>query len=380
MTTILNPKPQHNEPPMSIDSATAGDASILTSLPATEPSRSAHPLRAFLLRAAQMALGLGILAWLFLSGTIDWRALGGLLTSGWVLPVSVGLCCINYVFTALRLRVLMQAQDLRLPFGAAFRLTATAAFFSWCIPGGTGGDLVKMYFLGRWNPGKITEAVTITLWDRAIGLATFLMLGLIAAAFVPSLVTAHRAIATLVATCAGALLIGAIVLALVLYTDWSRHWPLSKLERLGRPGQTIIRMFRVIHGYRRRPLALVAAVLHSLGAQVCLIGIAYSMATVVTPSGARPIMLVLLPIGWVTNALPVAPGGIGVGEAAQEELFKLAGLSDSTGHSGGAAVLLSWRAVAIVVSLMGLYFFLRSRSEMSGRTPASAASTDAPAG
>ena len=312
-------------------------------------------LRRICLGVIQTAVGLGVLAWLLLSGAIDWHSIGRLLTVGWVLPTAAGLSLVNYAFMSWRLRVLMQAQDLRLPFLAAYRLTVTAAFFSWVIPGGTGGDLVKMYFLGRWYPGKVTEAITITLWDRAIGLATFLMLGLIAAAFMPNLALSLPAITSLLITCVAALLVGGVVLALALHTDWTQRWPLATLERFGRAGQTVLRMFRVMHAYRRRLGSLVAGVILSLCAQACLLATAYSLATVVVDGGARPVMLVVLPIGWVTNALPISPGGLGVGEAAQEQLFKLVGLS------GGAAVSISWRAVAIVMSLPGLWFYFRGR-------------------
>lgn len=326
------------------------------------PSRAATT-RSVVVRILQLALGLGVLAWLLLSGAIQWNAVRGLLGSTWVLPVAALLQVVNLVFTAWRLRVLMEAQNLPLPFWSAFRLAYTAAFFSWCIPGGTGGDLVKMYYLGRWYPGKVTEAVTVTLWDRAVGLATFLMLALMAAAFVPSLVFEHRSVAALLGMCLGLLLVGGLGLGLALWTDWSRRWPLSALARLGRPGQTLIRVFHVVHAYRKRPQALFGGIGLSLCAQVCLLGITMAVATVVTAGGAKPIMLVLLPMGWVTNALPLSPGGLGVGEAAQEELFKLVGLS------GGAAVSLSWRAVAMVVSLPGLWFYLRSRRPETAHAP-----------
>lgn len=316
--------------------------------------------RSRLISVVQAALGVAVLGWLLLSGAIDWRALAGLLTAGWVLPVTACLCLGNFAFAAWRLRVLMEAQDLRLPFMVAFRLSVTAVFFSWCIPGGTGGDLVKMYFLGRWNPGRVTEAVTITLWDRAIGLATFLILALGAAAFAPRLVMSEPILAALLAACAVLLLMGAAALALALHTDWSRRWPLARLERFGRPGRTVIRIFHVVHGYRRRPMALLAGIGLSLCAQACLLGGLLALATVVAEGGARPIMLVLMPMGTVTNALPITPGGLGVGEAAFEELFRLAGLS------GGADVSLSWRAVAMVMSLPGMWFYLRYRSVICG--------------
>lgn len=321
-------------------------------------------LRRIIIAAVQTAIGLGVLVWLLLSGAIDWHSLKRLLSVAWVLPTAACLCLVNYAFMAWRLRVLMQAQDLPLPFAAAYRVTVTAAFFSWVIPGGTGGDLVKMYFLGRWYPGKITEAITITLWDRAIGLATFLMLGLIAAAFMPSLATSQPAIASLLITCAAVLLIGGVTLAMALYTDWTQRWPLVTLERFGRPGQTVLRMFRVMHAYRHRLGSLVGGVVLSLCAQGCLLATAYAIATVVVDGGARPTMLVVLPIGWVANALPLSPGGLGVGEAAQEQLFKLIGLS------GGAAVSISWRAVAIVMSLPGIWFYFRGRHAVASVPPA----------
>ncbi len=311
--------------------------------------------RAWLIGGFKVVIGLGVLSWLLFSGAIDWRAIGGLTTAGWVLPVAGCLCLANFSLMAWRLRVLMMAQGLRLPIVSAFQLTVTATFFSWCIPGGTGGDLVKMYFLGRWNPGKVTEAVTITLWDRAIGLATFLMLALLAAAFAMRLVIGEPVLTGLLATCAAALVVGGVCLGLAWYTDWTQRWPLRNLARFGRVGSTILRMFGVMHAYRRRPGALAGAVLLSMCAQSCLVGTAYLLATVVAESGAQPIMLVLMPMGWVTNALPVSPGGLGVGEAAFEHLFKLVGLS------GGASVLLSWRAVAMVMSLPGLWFYFRHR-------------------
>jgi hypothetical protein len=124
-------------------------------------------------------------------------------------------------------------------------------------------------------------------------------------------------------------------------------------------GQTLIRIFEVVHAYRRRPVALLAGIGFSLCAQTFLVAGAFLLAIVVASDGADPVMLVLMPLGYVANALPLTPGGLGVGEAAFEQLFQLAGLS------GGADVALSWRAVAMLASLPGLWFYLRMRSSVS---------------
>lgn len=325
-------------------------------------SRTTSRLRSWILGAAQATLGIGVLAWLLLSGAFNWDAISRLLDAAWVVPAAGACCAVTFVFMALRLQVFMRACELDLSLAASFRLTVTSVFFSWCIPGGSGGDLVKMYYLGRWNPGRTTEAVTVTLWDRAVGLSTLLILALVAAAFAPARLIGERVLTSLLFACAGLLLLGAVTLALALGVDWSKRRPFSRPRRLGRVGQTLLRVFQVVHGYRRRPGALLAGIGFSLCAQVFLLAGAFLLAGVVASDGADPVMLVLMPLGYVANALPITPGGLGVGEAAFEQLFKLAGLS------GGADVALSWRAVAMLASLPGLWFYLRTRSSVPSPT------------
>ena len=63
-------------------------------------------------------------------------------------------------------------------------------------------------------------------------------------------------------------------------------------------------------------------------------------------------------IGLIVNAIPITPGGIGVGEAAFEALFALVGVS------GGARLLLSWRFGQLPFALLGAVYFARHREEM----------------
>jgi uncharacterized membrane protein YbhN (UPF0104 family) len=58
-------------------------------------------------------------------------------------------------------------------------------------------------------------------------------------------------------------------------------------------------------------------------------------------------------LGLIANALPITPGGVGVGEAAAEALFRAVGVP------GGAALVAAWRVGMIGVSIVGagLYIF-----------------------
>ena len=65
----------------------------------------------------------------------------------------------------------------------------------------------------------------------------------------------------------------------------------------------------------------------------------------------------LMPIGLITVAIPVAPGGIGIGHAAFESLYLLAG------YSGGADIFNVFVIVQLSVFLLGgIPYFLYSGS------------------
>jgi uncharacterized membrane protein YbhN (UPF0104 family) len=58
--------------------------------------------------------------------------------------------------------------------------------------------------------------------------------------------------------------------------------------------------------------------------------------------------VVLLPIRFLVNTLPLTPGGLGVGEVAMVRLFQFADLT------GGAAALIGWRVLLLIPAVGGL--------------------------
>ena len=64
-------------------------------------------------------------------------------------------------------------------------------------------------------------------------------------------------------------------------------------------------------------------------------------------------MVLLIPLGFLANTIPFTPGGLGVGEAAFDTLFVIAGFT------GGAEILLGWRILLIFISNLGLFYYLQ---------------------
>jgi uncharacterized membrane protein YbhN (UPF0104 family) len=100
---------------------------------------------------------------------------------------------------------------------------------------------------------------------------------------------------------------------------------------------------------------LLGAITLSLVVHTLVIGATLLAATAMQQGEVAWQMILLMPLGFLANVLPLTPGGLGVGEAAFDTLFSLAGLS------GGAETLLGWRLLTLMVGLIGLVFYLQGR-------------------
>jgi uncharacterized membrane protein YbhN (UPF0104 family) len=89
------------------------------------------------------------------------------------------------------------------------------------------------------------------------------------------------------------------------------------------------------------------------------------------PSGNLAAAL-LTPFGMLANSLPLTPGGLGVGEAAFESLYLLAGMA------GGAEAILSWRVLTTLIDAIGGALLIAGRTDvrmLAEQAPPSEATT-----
>jgi hypothetical protein len=326
--------------------AEGGAVAVGASAPRKSPWRAA-------LAVFRVALGVGLLAWVLSRSGLG--ALAPVLSSPWVLLVLLGLSLFGASVEAERLRVLFGSAGLRLTRGLAWRVVPVGSFFNFCVPGGTGGDVVKLYYLAKENPGRGVEVATVVLVDRVVALAAVLMLVL--ALVVPNLalVRSSAILRAVVLTAAAGLAAIAVVVALA----WSKALRDSRLyawmmERM--PLRRYVeRVADALHAFRDRKAALVAAALISLCGHIGVAATYMVVASVILPAVAWPVVGFLSMLGMVANALPLTPGGLGVGEAAFEQLFGLAGAT------GGAALLVLWRMSMIPIATIGATLYMTGR-------------------
>ncbi|HVB99192.1 MAG TPA: lysylphosphatidylglycerol synthase transmembrane domain-containing protein [Candidatus Dormibacteraeota bacterium] len=313
----------------------------------------ASPVKRVLLAMARLGLGLGLLVYLVQSGVINLRAIERLITF-WPFAIGAGVLFLgDIVLMALRLSLLFRPHTLKLSLGSAFRLTLVGQFFTAFLPGGAGGDVVKMYYATRENRGRRTEIVTIVLFDRAVGMFSLVLLSLLIAPFFLSIIRSSPVLSGLLI--AAALLTLALLVGggIAIYGFPARHRFVQKLLDWLPGGSHARRVMETLRSYRHNLGALAAAVGLGLAGNLTTLASTMLIGLVMNPGAIAWRMSFLIPLGDVANSIPLTPGGLGVGEAAFGLLFSLGGLAR------GADILLGWRLVTVLVSLVGLVFYLQ---------------------
>ena len=305
----------------------------------------------------RIAVGVGLLYYLGRSGVIDWSAVGRLFRAWPVTSVAFLLLLVDMAVTAYRLVVLLRPLGLHLSAWDSTRLLLIGNFFNACLPGATGGDLIKIYYAAEGNRGKRMEVATAIILDRAVGMFGMMIWPLGAALFFPELIAR---LPVLQALLAGAALVGVGMLIgyWICRAEWFRRsrwmeWILAKLPL----GGYARRILDTLYAYRGHSGALLLATAISLLAHTMSAGITMLCAYAMHPESFAWEMSVLIPLGHLANIVPLTPGGLGVGEAAFNQLFSMAGLT------GGAEAMIGWRILYILSGLVGLVFYMQGRKK-----------------
>ncbi len=276
------------------------------------------------------------------------------MANAWQLTlVATLLFLIVTVLQSLRMQILINAHHLNLSFQAAIKLTFIGLFFNTYLPGATGGDLVKIYYASKGNPGKKTEVITILLLDRFIGLFTLLTLPLLLAPFFIPIIESEKVLKGLLGISL-MISLGIIVVSIIgSKYDLENSHILNWIEKKIIFGEKLKRVLHTVHSYRNNKLVIFQALMLSYFLQSLMVGVTLVVIESINQLGVDIKMLILIPLGYFANSLPVTPGGIGVGEAALESLFNLFGMQ------GGAEALLGWRIIMVISGLTGLFFYLK---------------------
>jgi hypothetical protein len=303
----------------------------------------------------KLAIAAPLVLYLVFSGKVDWSALAAAGSRPLWLVAALGLMAANLLFASMRFFALLRAQRIAIGPRAAVRLTLVGSFFDVLVPGGFGGDPVRIYYAAKLAPGCGVEGAAAVLADRALGFAALALLAGTAGGLAggPAL---GAVIAGLRASLGPGATLGA-ALALVLAAGAGAF--LLRARRAACPAapSRLARAAGAAGALVRAPGAFAAALALSLLLHISTVGVFFAAGRAL---GAPPLpprtLVAIVPLGLLANAVPGPPAGLGAGEWAFERLYALA-LGPGV-RSPGAEVCLVWRAALVVVAQAGGLLYL----------------------
>ncbi len=223
-------------------------------------------------------------------------------------------------------------------------------FLSLFLPTGFGGDIYRVHALNRVNSdmGRSTSSV---LFDRASGLFALLSISLVGGLFLPGNPFGLGLLAIYVAG-----IVGFVVMTSSFVMDW-----LSGIR--WRPVQILLGILRSFRQYRTKTGKILIIISVSLLFQfnIVVINKIYAAALDVTIPFLH--LMVIIPIIYLTEAVPISINGLGVRESAFAFFFSLLGFSAADGLAVSLLVLVMRYLVGILGGAVFLVDSIRSRSQ-----------------
>ena len=264
--------------------------------------------------------------------------------------------------------VLVRAVELPFSVYNAFRLGMVGLFYNTFLPGSVGGDLVKAYFIAKAHPERKTRAVATVLIDRAMGLFGLILfvavVGGAAWGLGDPIISGNTKLQGMVkwtAAIAGGSALGFLLLGLLPQRRVDRF--AGRLKWVPKVGGSLAELWYAVWMYRQRLGAVALGLAVTALSHVCLVGAFHCAAKLFPPADPSqlatfPEHAVLAPVGFIVQAIPIAPGGVGVGEAAFAGLYKFAGRPETR----GVVARLSLRIAEWLLGLIGYIIYLRMKA------------------
>jgi len=278
--------------------------------------------------------------------------------------VTIGLLLVMLIpvagFNVLRWQLLLRTLEFRVPFRRVYAISSISLFFATFLPGTVASDPLKMLYLVRQSPGASKSKLGASLIvDRVMGLSGMLFLPIVAWLIRPELFSSPAMQSLLFMVLALSIGVAGFLGWVVLHIPEHRD-PFIKLCRALPLSNFTLKVYRAFKSYQGHYKVFLLAFVYSLLLHLSMIFI-YLVLTLglVTDVFSSVALLMIVPLGELAVALPVAPVGIGVGHAAFESLYSIAQIPS------GANVFNLYTVLRIISSLSGgfVYFFYRSRGE-----------------
>ena len=281
----------------------------------------------------------------------------------WVL---LGWICYSVVevLATVRWQILLRIQGIRISWLRAGAIVIIGLFFNQFLPGGVGGDAMRLYFVFKLAPGRKIGATPSVAMDRVLGLLTLLFLAGMSLSLRFNALT--RSSSSLHIVYLALALLGASFVFVVLLFWLASAGLLSELPKVTPFRKVIIESGEALRRYRTHLVTMAFAFLITVAAHLAYYTSYYCAGESLHASAGHAASLAdilsIMPLIDTIVSVPISLGGVGVRETLFQELLgnlshvppALAAFTGSLGFMNQAA----W-------GLVGAAIFLASQKIIS---------------
>ena len=296
----------------------------------------------------------GLIYWLINSGKLDFK----LLQTAFNNPVSIFLAIvfmqIDNGIVALRLRYLLQIKAVqKINFLKLFMANWIGIFFNSVLPGSVTGDLVKIFYIKELDEKLTKKYLLVSVFiDRVVGLLGLITVGgFFSLINYSTLTSLSNEVETLIHL---NLLLTSVVLVFLLMILFFPQGPIL-LAKPFRELPVIGKIMKKLEDIWNDICLFKNIILKILGLSMIIQSVAvfiFWFLTAPYAEGDFTLMkaFTIMPIGFISIAVPIAPAGLGVGHVVFEKLLGFFSITNGA-------------------SLFNIYFFVVLISNITGVIP-----------
>jgi glycosyltransferase 2 family protein len=269
---------------------------------------------------------------------------------------------VSLLITFVRWLILVRVIEPKFTLRSSILLGFIGYVFNLVIPGAVGGDVIKVAFLARMHVKK-TALVASMVIDRMLGLLGLFVLAAMAGVLYWGL--APPKVRVLIVAVLGALGLGIVLLVALFHPAMPRIFPGLVGSRRGRLSMIMAELNATTTNYRRRLDVLLtglglSVIGHGLNVVVFfLIGKMLFSSRMTTTLGQHFLMA---PLTFLTMAVPLPFGALGLTEEVGGQLFNL------VGHPSGAVAMMGVRILMLASGIECACVYLVNLNEMRALT------------
>ncbi len=277
----------------------------------------------------------------------------------WLLLLGLIIVAPIYPITVFRWWMLLKTRGLEVPPLKAFRLCMVGCFFNYCMPGSTGGDVIKAYYAAR-NSDRRADAVMTVIIDRIVGLLGLFILAGVAGAFLPHADSrVHKVILFVWGIAAVVVLVSAFYFSRRLRKASGLDWLLTRLL----PKDSIFaKVDQAAAAYSHHKLVVLGSILLSLPVHILLAISSFTAGRALGMDTHLMTFLTVIPVLFLVMAIPISPQGAGTTELVAILLLVRPGSLVTPNQV--VVMLIMIRLYQLVYSLSGSVFLLQGDIHM----------------